>query len=33
MQENGRKLADYRATITLNALKKAQAAFKVPNNP
>jgi creatinine amidohydrolase/Fe(II)-dependent formamide hydrolase-like protein len=28
--ENGKKLADYRATITLNALKKAQAAFQVP---
>ena len=28
--ENGRKLADYRATITLNALAKAQASFKVP---
>lgn len=25
--ENGRKLADYRATITINAMKKAQAAF------
>jgi hypothetical protein len=31
MQENGRKLADYRATITLNALKKAQAAFSSSN--
>jgi creatinine amidohydrolase len=30
MQENGRKLAEYRATITLNALKKAQAEFAVP---
>ncbi len=28
--ENGKKLADYRATITINAIKKAQAAFKVP---
>ena len=28
--ENGRKLADYRADITLAALKKAQAAFQVP---
>ena len=28
--ENGKKLADYRADITLNALKKAQAEFKVP---
>jgi creatinine amidohydrolase/Fe(II)-dependent formamide hydrolase-like protein len=28
--ENGKKLADYRATITLNALKKAQASFQVP---
>jgi creatinine amidohydrolase len=27
LQENGRKLADYRATITINALRKAQAAF------
>jgi creatinine amidohydrolase/Fe(II)-dependent formamide hydrolase-like protein len=26
--ENGRKLADYRATITLNAIKKAQDAFR-----
>jgi creatinine amidohydrolase len=25
--ENGRKLADYRATITINAMKKAQSAF------
>jgi len=25
--ENGKKLADYRATITINAMKKAQAAF------
>ncbi len=31
MQENGRKLADYRATITLNALKKAQASFAATN--
>jgi creatinine amidohydrolase len=29
MRENGRKLAEYRATITLNALKKAQASFGV----
>ena len=28
--ENGKKLADYRADITLNALKKAQASFTVP---
>ena len=28
--ENGKKLADYRATITLNALKKAQEAW--PSN-
>lgn len=28
--ENGRKLAEYRATITVNALKKAQAAFTPP---
>ena len=28
--ENGKKLADYRATITINAMKKAQAAFQVP---
>lgn len=28
--ENGKKLADYRATITINAIKKAQAAFKLP---
>lgn len=28
--ENGKKLADYRATITISAIKKAQAAFKVP---
>jgi creatinine amidohydrolase/Fe(II)-dependent formamide hydrolase-like protein len=27
--ENGKKLADYRATITLNALKKAQDSFQV----
>jgi creatinine amidohydrolase len=27
--ENGRKLADYRATITINAMKKAQEAFSV----
>ncbi len=33
MQENGRKLADYRATITLNALKKAQAAFNPTSHP
>lgn len=32
MQENGRKLADHRATITLNALKKAQAAFASSSN-
>ena len=25
--ENGRKLAEYRATITVNAMKKAQDAF------
>ncbi len=30
MLENGRKLAEYRATITLNALKKAQAEFAGP---
>ena len=29
--ENGRKLADYRADITLAALKKAQASFQVPS--
>ena len=29
--ENGRKLADYRADITLAALKKAQAAFQPPS--
>jgi creatinine amidohydrolase len=29
--ENGKKLAEYRATITLNALKKAQAAFPSSN--
>jgi creatinine amidohydrolase len=28
--ENGKKLADYRADITLNALKKAQASFQAP---
>lgn len=28
--ENGKKLADYRATITLNAMKKAQESFKAP---
>jgi hypothetical protein len=28
--ENGRKLADYRATITINAMKKAQESFKAP---
>jgi len=27
--ENGRKLADYRATITINAMKKAEASFGV----
>jgi hypothetical protein len=27
--ENGRKLADYRATITINAMKKAQDSFAV----
>jgi creatinine amidohydrolase len=26
--ENGKKLADYRATITINAIKKAQASFR-----
>ena len=29
--ENGRKLADYRADITLAALKKAQASFQAPS--
>ena len=29
--ENGRKLADYRAEITLAALKKAQASFQAPS--
>ena len=29
--ENGKKLADYRATITINAMKKAQAAFQAPS--
>lgn len=28
--ENGRKLADYRATITINAMRKAQQGFTVP---
>lgn len=28
--ENGKKLADYRATITINAINKALAAFKAP---
>jgi hypothetical protein len=28
--ENGKKLADYRATITINAMKKAQESFKAP---
>ncbi|MFM8531983.1 MAG: creatininase family protein [Acidimicrobiia bacterium] len=28
--ENGKKLADYRATITINAIKKAQAGLKAP---
>jgi creatinine amidohydrolase/Fe(II)-dependent formamide hydrolase-like protein len=27
--ENGRKLADYRATITINAMKKAQEGFSI----
>jgi len=31
--ENGKKLADYRATITINAMKKAQAAFQAPPSP
>jgi creatinine amidohydrolase len=29
--ENGKKLADYRATITVNAMKKAQASFQAPS--
>jgi creatinine amidohydrolase len=31
--ENGKKLADYRATITVNAMKKARDAIKVPKVP
>lgn len=31
MVENGKKLADYRATITVNAIKRAMATFTSPD--